>query len=992
MKLLPVPFAAGMDQSTDPAFMAPGGLTLVENLRPTRAGRLAKRPAVATRHSGETSRVVQGFGAPNLVAASSDVLASSSVDGELHHVGTLPAGTPLGMWSRQHTGTTQEDSPEVEVLRVSSAIHVPSGMLAVAYEFLHGSGFGQTTRLHVRLIDRSTGHVWSEQTILGEKPMFFTVGGALRLAYLLDGITGIYVAPISTTGSVPLGSSSNVGVGPNVTSYSVAAAAGGTQYYGVRVSSTGTLRIWQVGANNLIINQEEIDGNLSNSTLVDVCVGPDRVWVVWSNSSGVFGRGYALNLSSHEDFTLHDSGQSNYGQPFAGYVETAGFQQACALWYCDDTTMGPSTLNAVLLSSGSSWGAITRSVTSLRPQSRPFVVRGAIQFVAAQPAIEAPNHFRVCRLATELGGSVWKALSDIELEGQAYPHSTAEWPSDVSTVSGSRLTWSHRSLLRTVGASARQYDVREWEFDLGGVQSRQFLDLTGSSLIPGGELVAVTAAEVYEAGFLATPRVVSVASSGNNSPNIPAGLYQYVVVYESVDPDGRLRLSPPSPPVSFTAGGTTSNKVTVTLPPLLRHRRPFAAHLYRTLVDGTVFYRVTTLRANTLTALEYIDTVSNTDLAERPILYTEGGVLPYDPAPASTFGAIALGRIWLGGLFERSRVVCSTDIVPGEMPGFPLDPTHWLDFPDEVTGLAQLDGDLAVFTRSGIWVVSGDGPSRTGEGGFMTPRRVATDLGCVDWRSVVSTTLGVFYQSRAGIMLLPGGAPTPLYIGQAVADELAARPYVVDASVSGEGDSAVARFVLAESPTPAEPAAATRVIAFSLRARAWSVDTYAATDRLYHLGNWRDANGQEMAVLGARNLQDGVLAEESTAAEYPPSRVLTGEIAPFGFGAEFRVSRVWLRLTNRGAACTVTVRIVYDDQLPTDPNLDHITLGIPGGGVFGQPVRLEWRPRQAQCKNVRFLIDDSQNGPASSRGVDYLGLVLEAEAVGAQQLQTANRR
>lgn len=979
MKILPVPFAAGMDQSTDPAFMAAGQLVRTENLRPTRTGRLAKRPAVATRHSGETSRVVQGFGAPNLVAASSDVLASSSVDGELHHVGTLPAGTPCGMWSRQHTGTTQEDSPEVEILRVSSAIHVPSGMLALAYEFLHGSGFGQTTRLHVRLIDRSTGHVWSEQTILGEKPMFFVVDGELRLAYVLDGQTGIYVAPVSTTGSIPLGSSSNVGVGPNVTSYSVAAAAGGTQYYGVRVSDTGTLRIWRLGANNLIINQEEIDGNLSNSTLVDVCVGPDRVWVVWSNSSGVFGRGYALDLSSHEDFTLHVSGQSNFGQPFAGYVETAGFQQACVLWACDDTTMGPSTLNAVLLSSGSSWGAITRSVTSLRPQSRPFVVRGAVQFVAAQPAIEAPNHFRVYRLATEFG--FWKSLSDIELEGQAYPSVTAEWPSDVSTVSGSRLTWAHRSLLRTV-SPARQYDVREWEFDLSGERARQFLDLTGSSLISGGELIAVTAAEVYEAGFVATPRVVSVASSGNNSPNIPAGLYQYVVVYESIDPDGRLRLSPPSPPVSFTAGGTTSNKVTVTLPPLLRHRRPFTAHLYRTLVDGTVFYRVTTLRANTLTALEYIDNLSNANLSERPILYTEGGVLPYDPAPASTFGAIALGRVWLGGLFERERIVCSVDIVAGEMPGFPRDASHWLDFPEEVTGLAAYATDLVVFSRTGIWLVTGEGPSTTGVGQFLAPRRVPTDLGCVDWRSVLSTSIGVFYQSRSGIMLLTGQGPA--YIGHAIADELEARPYVVSAALHGEGDSAVARFVLADAP---EAPTSTRVVSYSLRARAWSVDTYAL-DQVEHLGEWRDASGGMAGVLAGADLDDGVLVETPGAAEYAVSRLETGEIAPYGFGTEFRLNRVWFRFRERGP-CTVTVTALFDDQQPGDTGVETFTIGVEADSGT---VRREWRPRAQNCKSVRFVMQDEADGDVTSRGVDYLGLVLEVTADGPHKLPTAGRR
>lgn len=1009
MKLLPVPFNAGMDQSTDAAFMAPGGLTLVENLRPTRAGRLSKRPPTTHKHDGGATyrpiQFVSSAGRANLIAAESELFVSSGSD--VDSIGSLPCGTPLWMRDHQHTGETSDDLPEVEVRRVSSALM--GAETVVAYEFQTGSGFGERTRIMARVIDRATGRVRAETSsgsLAQEKPMLVDVPGqGLRMFYThrsgeLPG-DGVFCKPVEASGTDALGSAlaGVVNDDETVDVFSVGVHASVTSHYFVATSSSGGLglRLFRVNAaDNTELDDVLVTAGTDSVARVDVCVSPTRVWVVWKSGNEVRVRVYSHDLSTFvsPNNQLNTVDETSPGQPFVSY--RADEDRAYAMWSSDNaavSTRGESCASCVVIEDDGSSFVLTRELQLLRPLSRLLFLSHAtgasttsvrMFFAGSEPALLAPNPPRVFEFVSY--GGVWRALSVLALAGEADPGATTEHPSTLNVVAGNRVSWMQRVRLQT-----NMYAAREWEMELGSAPQRRPLPLGDALLVPGGELVAFSGARTHEAGFLTTPRVFGAASSGQASVNMPAGVYTYAVVYESLDASGRLRVSPPSLPLSFTAAGGTSTDLELPPPPLNKHRGAFVANIYRTTADGTVLYKLTSLRGG-YTGLTYRDNTSDANLSQRAILYTEGGVLPYDPAPASTFGVVALGRVWLGGLFERSRIVCSVDVVPGEMPGFPLDATHWIDFPDEVTGLAALHGELVVFTRSAIWVVSGDGPTRTGAGGFPPPRRMETDLGCVDWRSVVSTTLGVFYQSRAGILLLPGGGAPPMYIGQAVADEFTDRPYVVDASVHGEGDSAVARFVLAESQTPAEPAASSRVLTFSLRARAWSADTYAATDRVYHVGNWLDTNGQEMAVLGARNLQDGVLVEEATAAEYPPSRIITGEVAPFGFGSEFRVSRLWLRLTNRGAACTVTVRIVYDDQLPTDPNLDFIELGVPGGGVFGQPVRLEWRPRQAQCKNVRFLIEDSQNGPASSRGVDYLGLVLEVDPVGAQHLATSNRR
>src|SRR5690606_6811990 len=182
------------------------------------------------------------------------------------------------------------------------------------------------------------------------------------------------------------------------------------------------------------------------------------------------------------------------------------------------------------------------------------------------------------------------------------------------------------------------------------------------------------------------------------------------------------------------------------------HRAPHTAHLYRTVANGSVLHRATAIRSGA-TGASTLEGTAESTAQSRPLLYTGGGVLPYDSAPASTFGAHGLRRVWLAGLFESQRVVCSTELVRGEAPGFPASPTHWLDFPEPVTGLTCVEDTLLVFTANSIWAVSGDGPAENGSGAFPPPRRLSTDVGCVDWRSVLTTSIGVFYQSATGLML-----------------------------------------------------------------------------------------------------------------------------------------------------------------------------------------------------------------------------------------------
>src|SRR5690606_1438720 len=338
-RLFPVPFAPGTHEGTDPALSGAGQLTLAENARAARNGRLAKRPHVSLVHSGgSTYRPVQfvdRVGSTNLVAAESELFVSDGT--ALHSAGTLPCGTPMGMRDYQHTGETAEDTPEVRVLAVSS---VPMGdEVVVAYEYQTGDGFGLRTRTMTRVFHRESGRMRAQSTSLAvseEQPMLMEVPGqGVRLFYRhrageVPG-NGVFSAPIQASGSAARGSplAGVVDTTEFVDTYSVATHPSLTSYYFIATcSSSGLgLRLWRVNAaNNAPLDSVLVTAGTTSVAAVDICVSPTRVWVVWKDGNAVRARVY-----SH-DFTTFASPNNQINtvdetapfQPFVSYRESDG--------------------------------------------------------------------------------------------------------------------------------------------------------------------------------------------------------------------------------------------------------------------------------------------------------------------------------------------------------------------------------------------------------------------------------------------------------------------------------------------------------------------------------------------------------------------------------------------------------------------------------------------------------------------------------------------
>jgi hypothetical protein len=350
-----------------------------------------------------------------------------------------------------------------------------------------------------------------------------------------------------------------------------------------------------------------------------------------------------------------------------------------------------------------------------------------------------------------------------------------------------------------------------------GDQSRSvvFSDLAVSA---GGAPAGFDGVSRTPIGFLVAPMIREIQGS-IGAGSMVAGTYQYVAVYEWRDAAGNLHRSPPSPPRTVSIGGAPTGQATleILLPGLSHKTRegdtvatvstlesPVMIVIYRTTVNGSTFYRLTdepndgiiyndeTLANGYVTYVDqkadaHINHASQTfdvALSSKPQLYTDAGELDDVAPPCFTTHAVHRGRIFGIGPDERT-VWVSKDFTEDEtvFPGF--NEALTLAFDEKKTALASLDERLAVFGENGIHIVEGKGPDAAGADRDWTIYRVQTDVGCVNPRSVVTTPMGIMFESHRGIELLSRGLEVAP-IGEAIEDTLADYPNITAAVLVAE--------------------------------------------------------------------------------------------------------------------------------------------------------------------------------------------------------------
>jgi hypothetical protein len=504
---------------------------------------------------------------------------------------------------------------------------------------------------------------------------------------------------------------------------------------------------------------------------------------------------------------------------------------------------------------------------------------------------------------------------------------------------------------------------------------RQSVEAGGVLYIAGGAPTSWDGAVMSAASFTDVPAITATSEDGSGSQTALA-TYRYALTYEYIDATGSISRSAPSESLAVTLTGVNDRVIlTCTIPRGGKAGLGISSKIvvWRANPSDSVFYRVaesgdlSTLDTSVRTTIN--DGIADTVAETREILYIQSQKPTPNVAPQPCkFIARGQDRLIIGGLPDARAVALSQQFFPGEPVEFasPNSIAHTLRLPDEVTAVACPNETFVCFTADAVYAITGAGPQRNGTGEFLPPRLLTADVGCVDWRSVVDTTRGLFFQAADDKLFVLGGQGAE-WIGQPVRDTLAASPTIYGSCYCAATHTVV--FATAEN-----------LLIYDLRRGVWYVDTGVATTKAIAAYDGR------VAYI---NSSGAVFTENSTiglgAAGQITMSVRTGSLKPFGALGYGDIHKVQLLGTYLGN-CTVEGFISYDDGKTwtsmgsTTVSSANAALGNPVSGAAlssGDPIALEWAPARGAVDRFALRFDVAVTADTGAIRMHAMSLTVE---------------
>ena len=496
-----------------------------------------------------------------------------------------------------------------------------------------------------------------------------------------------------------------------------------------------------------------------------------------------------------------------------------------------------------------------------------------------------------------------------------------------------------------------------------------FAAIGGALVASGGIAWAYDGVRAVDVGFAERPRVqVATAIDVINAS------YSYTAIWEYIDSTGRTTRSMPAAPVSITLVNqravvqvTTSNVTWKEARDATGRIASVNVLLYRTTNGGSTYYLCQSATNYDPAAatwfrgyVEFSDTMTDSTIVAQGPLYTQPGTLgtalPHD-CPGVARRVVQHGDVVAALSDSKQRVLFSAPGVPGD--GLWFSPAFVADVEDTspLVALASLDGRLYAFSRTGIHVIDGSGFAENGVGGYSLPQRLATDVGCIDARSVVVTPSGVLFQSSAGLSMLSRSGQVTLF-GAAVQDTLAAYPTVQAATVDPQTSRVLFQCV--------DAGGSGITLVYDYLAGVWT--TAARGDNLAAKGA-AVIGGVYHYVTPAGQVHAEAVASYVDNAAWIGQTWETGWIKLTGLQGYQRIWRLLIRFRRRSAfALRVSFAYDYSDTYatPIDFTDPEIFLAAPAG-----PGALEIAPAVQRCQAIRVKVEElAGNG----QGMELLGL------------------
>jgi hypothetical protein len=564
------------------------------------------------------------------------------------------------------------------------------------------------------------------------------------------------------------------------------------------------------------------------------------------------------------------------------------------------------------------------------------------------------------------------------------------------------------------------------------------LEIPSGLLLTGGVAQAYDGEQLVEAGFMWAPEIMGATAVGAGGAMDDAETYYWFANYIWPDNRGGIHRGGPSRPVSAAVvlNGYATLRIrccnlslkddTARYPAA----HPIGIEIWRTYVDGgslategsgdnqTYLFRSDlggTIASGPVSTPSsdwdewYVDVDvgrpnSEVSLNELAPYQLDLDALQWVPPPPIPHQPLGPSCLWQGRVFgqdpESGSLVWSEEILPtGSRYAWPifLDTNAYrLDGLGEVTALCPLENDLAIFTRDGVFLLSGD-PGAGGSGNTFTLRFVARGIGCVDMRSIASFTEGCTFQSAKGrIHVLTRGSGLE-DIGGPIEDLLREAGNVRSAVYLEDRDEI--RFTLQEEPGTGPLLVRPRIATFNLRTKIWVVrnlpmvassSTASRLNEMMHATPWRGRQGETIHVVLA---QGGLFVERAaTSTVYSDETVgdttttirldaTTEWIHVSMLDGTKRIYEIGIQ-TERTHAGALTVEAWYDHDgsFDSDDGAAEQTLAVASPA----PAFIRFRPRPSKCRAIKLRIYEPEGVPATEN-VRLVALTLHYGVLSKRQ-------
>lgn len=329
-------------------------------------------------------------------------------------------------------------------------------------------------------------------------------------------------------------------------------------------------------------------------------------------------------------------------------------------------------------------------------------------------------------------------------------------------------------------------------------------NINGLTYLAGALPLIVDGQTIAEEGFHWAPEVpidgdLTAVTTGTGFYDFPSvGTYNVAFTYAWEDSKGNWHESGIAKVYEVTTtGGNLGLDGGVVTPPTQKANAQLL--MYRTLVSSTD----TTLYLAHIVPLGAGVTISEADLVNGEVLYTEGGVLANTPMPSCRQLCTFQKRLVASGCDDGTKIHWSKQTSPGFPAEFATtDINYQATAPaaaGRVVGSVEIDDKLVVVCESAVGVIYGQGPSATGtQGQYSDFTTAVSEVGAL-WgspKSILKEEAGVWFHSAVGLRLFARGGGVARgqdgkHVGSDVDDLLS--PEVSVVAVSGVTTSSSSR-------------------------------------------------------------------------------------------------------------------------------------------------------------------------------------------------------